>query len=158
MTVNEPREPEKQSDERYNRHKNEKEEEKRGEKREEKGRSWDEKFERDRLRMISIAIILIWGGLVAFAGTLNLFNYDWEGHGWAIFLLGTGIILILKVIIRALFPEYRRPIGASLIIGFIILAVGIFDVIGWNWNYIWPIILLVIGLFILLRGVFRRPK
>jgi hypothetical protein len=139
---------------------NEKEEEKRGEKDEEKGRGqgWDEKWERDRLRMISIAAIFIWGGLVAFAGTLNLFNYNWEGHGWAIFLLGTGVILLGKVIIRALIPEYRRAIGGSLIIGFILLAVGISDLTGWSWDYIWPIILVAIGLSILLRGVLRRRK
>jgi hypothetical protein len=139
---------------------NEKEEEKRGEKEEEKGRGrgWDEKWERDRLRMISIAAIFIWGGLVAFAGTLNLFNYNWEGHGWAVFLLGTGVILIGKVIIRVLIPEYRRAIGGSLIIGFILLAVGISDLTGWSWDYIWPIILVAIGLSILLRGVLRRRK
>jgi hypothetical protein len=139
---------------------NEKEEEKRGEKDEEKGRGqgWDEKWERDRLRMISIAAIFIWGGLVAFAGTLNLFNYNWEGHGWAVFLLGTGVILIGKVIIRVLIPEYRRAIGGSLIIGFILLAVGISDLTGWSWDYIWPIILVAIGLSILLRGVLRRRK
>lgn len=138
----------------------EKEEEKRGEKNEEKGRgrSWDEKWERDRLRMSSIAAILIWGGLVALAGTLNLFSYNWEGHGWAIFLLGTGVILIGKVIIRLLVPEYRRPVGASLIIGFILLAIGIFDLISWSWNYIWPVILIAIGLSIVLRGAFRRRK
>lgn len=140
--------------------KNEKGEEKRGEKDEEKGRGqgWEEKWERDRLRMISIAAIFIWGGLVALAGTLNLFNYNWEGHGWAIFLLGTGVILIGKVIIRALIPEYRRAIGGSLIIGFILLAVGISDLTGWSWDYIWPIILVAIGLSILVRGVLHRRK
>jgi uncharacterized membrane protein YjjP (DUF1212 family) len=137
---------------------NEKEEEKRGEKKEEKGRSWDEKWQHDSLRMISIAVILIWGGLVAFAGTLNLFSYDWEKHGWAIFLLGTGVILVVKVIIRAMVPEFRRAIGASLIIGIILLAVGISDLIGWNWNYIWPFIIIAIGLVILLRGTLRHRK
>jgi hypothetical protein len=137
---------------------NEKEEEKRREKKEEKGRSWDEKWEHDRLRMMSIATILIWGGLVALADTLNLFNYNWDAHGWAIFLLGTGVILIVKVIIRALVPEYRRAIGVSLIIGFILSAVGISDLSGWNWNYIWPFILIAFGLFILLRGGLRRRK
>jgi hypothetical protein len=139
---------------------NEKEEEKRGEKNEEKGsgRGWDEKWERDRLRMISIAAIFIWGGLVAFAATLNLFNYNWEGHGWAVFLVGTAVILIGKVIIRVLVPEYRRAIGGSLIIGFILLAVGISDLTGWSWDYIWPVILVAIGLSILLRGALRRRK
>ena len=139
---------------------NEKEEEKRREKEEEKGRGrgLDEKWERDRLRMISIAVIFIWGGLVALAGTLNLFNYNWGEHGWAIFLLGTGVILLVKVIIRALIPEHRRAIGGSLIIGFILLAVGVSDLTGWSWDYIWPIILVAIGLAILLRGVLRRRK
>ena len=139
---------------------NEKEEEKRREKDDEKGRGggWDEKWEHDRLRMISIAAIFIWGGLVALAGTLNLFGYKWDEHGWAVFLLGTGVILIAKVIIRVLVPEYRRAIGGSLIIGFVLLAVGISDMTGWNWNYIWPIILVAIGLSILIRGVLRRRK
>lgn len=135
---------------------NEKEEEKRREKQEEKGRSLEEKWQHDRLRAISIACILIWAGLVALGGTLGLFNYSWDSHGWSIFLLGTGVILIVKVIIRALIPEYRRPLGASLIIGFILLAVGIGDLVGWT--YIWPIILIAIGLFIVLRGAFRRRK
>jgi hypothetical protein len=137
---------------------NEKEEEKRGEKQEEKGRSWDEKWQHDPLRMISVAAILIWGGLIALAGTSNLFSYNWEGHGWAIFLLGTGVILILKVIIRFIVPEFRRAIGASLIIGIILLAVGISDIIGWNWNYIWPVIPIAIGLVILLGGTLRHRK
>ena len=139
---------------------NEKEEEKRGEKEEEKGRGggWDEKWARDRLRMISIAAILIWGGLVALAGSLKLFHYGWDEHGWAIFLLGAGVILVVKVIVRLLVPEYRRPIGASLLIGFILILVGLFDLINWNWNYIWPFILIIIGLFIVLRGAFRRRK
>jgi hypothetical protein len=137
---------------------NEKEEEKRREKKDEKGRSWDEKWERDRLRMISIASILIWGGLVALASSLNLFNFDWDKHGWAIFLLGTGVILIIKAIFRGLVPEYRRPLGASLIIGIVLLAVGTSDLSGWNWNYIWPFILIVLGLFILLRGATRRRR
>ena len=47
---------------------NEKEEEKRTEKHDEKGRSMEEKWQHDRLRAISIAVILIWGGLVALAG------------------------------------------------------------------------------------------
>jgi hypothetical protein len=137
---------------------NEKEEEKRGEKQAEKGRSWEEKWRHDSLRMISIAIILIWGGLVAFAGTLNLFNYDWGAHGWAVFFIGTGVILVAKVIIRLIVPEMRRAIGASLIIGIVLLAVGISDLTSWNWNYIWPIILIAIGLGILLRGTFRSRK
>ena len=135
---------------------NEKEEEKRTEKHDEKGRSMEEKWQHDRLRAISIAVILIWGGLVALAGTTNLFNYNWDRHGWSIFLLGVGVILIVKVIIRSLIPEYRRSVGGSLIIGIILVGVGLGDLGGWN--YVWPIVLIAIGLFIVLRGVFHRRK
>ncbi len=134
----------------------EKEEEKRGEKQEEKGRGLDEKWQRDRLRALSIAVILIWGGLVALASTTNYFGYDWARNGGFIFLLGVGAVLIIKVIIRSLMPEYRRPIGASLIIGFILIAVGVGGLT--EWNYIWPILLIAIGLFIALRLAFRRRK
>jgi hypothetical protein len=137
---------------------NEKEEEKRGEKEREKGRSWDEKWQHDSPRVISIAALLIWGGLVALAGTSNFFDFDWAERGWAVFLLGAGVILILKAIIRAIVPEFRRAIGASLIIGLVLLAVGLFELIGWNWNYMWPVVLIAIGLIILLRGVFRHRK
>jgi hypothetical protein len=137
---------------------NEKEEEKRREKQDEKGRSWEEKWQHDPLRMIFIAILLIWGGLVAFAGTQHFFSYDWEDHGWAIFLLGTGALLIIKAVIRAIVPEFRRSIGFGLIVGVILLAVGIFDLVGWNWEYIWPFILVAVGLGIILFGVLRRRK
>jgi cation transport ATPase len=137
---------------------NEKEEEKRREKQDEKGQSWDEKWQHDPLRMIFIAIILIWGGLVAFAGTQHVFSYNWDAHGWAIFLLATGTILIIKAVIRAVVPEFRRSIGFGLIAGIILLAVGIFDLVGWNWEYIWPVILVAVGLAIILFGVRRRRK
>ncbi len=140
------------------RRRNEKEEEKRGEKQEEKGRGLDEKWQRDRLRALSIAVILIWGGLVALAGTTNFLNYDWARHGWSIFLMGVGVILIIKVIIRTMVPEYRRRIGGSLIIAIILLVVGVGDFVNWNWGYIGPAILIIIGLFIVLRGTLRRRK
>jgi len=157
MTENEPRgtdEPNRREPRRHRR------DEKQEEKAEEKGRdrSWEEKWQHDPLRVISIAAIFIWGGLVALAATSGIFNYDWEGHGWSVFLLGTGIILIAKALIRMLVPEYRRPIGGGLIIGLILAAVGVSDLSNWNWNYIWPIILIVIGLSILLSRMFRSRK
>ncbi len=145
-----------QQQQQQQRRRNEKEEEKRGEKEEEKGHGLDEKWARDRVRAVAIAAILIWGGLVALAGTLGLFDFNWENHGWAVFFIGVGVILIVKVIVRALIPEYRRRFGGSLIIALIIIAVGIGDLVSWNWGYIGPAILIIIGLIIVLRGVFRR--
>jgi hypothetical protein len=136
-------------------HRNEKEEEKRGEKEEEKrnekNQGWDEKWQQNPVRAIAVAAILIWGGIVALIG--NFASIRWEG--WAIFLIGTGIILLIKAGVR-LMPAYRRPAGGSFIIGLVLLGVGLGDLLGWQ--FVWPVILIVIALVIIFRGVYRRPK
>jgi hypothetical protein len=135
------------------RRRNEKEDEKRHEKEDEKRneKQWDEKFRRDPVRGITLAIILIWGGIVALIGTLITAD-RWKG--WAVFLAGTGVILLLKAVLR-LRPEYRRPIGGTLIIGLILLGVGLGDLVGWT--YIWPVILVVVGV-VLVSWVFLRRR
>jgi fatty acid desaturase len=136
------------------RRRNEKEEEKRHEKEDEKRqeKQFDEKFRKDPVRGISLAIILIWGGIVALIGTIITESSWWKG--WSIFLVGTGIILLLKALIR-LRPEYRRPIGGTVIIGLVLLGVGLGDLVGWT--YMWPVILIVIGA-VLVGWVFLRRR
>jgi hypothetical protein len=58
---------------------------------------------------------------------------------------------LIEIAIRLLVPEYRRPV-----LGTFILAVVFFGIGLGNWELIWPLILIVIGASILLRGVFRR--
>ncbi len=135
------------------RRRNEKEEEKRekeDEKRHEK--EWEEKWRHNPARIVALAVILIWGGVVALIETAHLVTAPWW-QAWAIFLIGTGVILLIKAAYR-LMPEHRRPVGGTIIIGLILIAVGLGDIVGWN--YTWPIILIAIGLFFLLRIVFRR--
>jgi hypothetical protein len=134
------------------RRRNEKEEEKKNEKEEEKRseKQWDEKFRKDPVRGISFAIILIWGGIAALIGTLV--NASWW-KSWAVFFAGTGIILLLKALFR-LRPEYRRPLGGTVIIGLILLGIGLGDLVGWV--YIWPVILIVLGLILVGWVFFRR--
>ena len=130
----------------------EKEEEKKGEKedekRHEKGRSLDEKWRHDPVRTITLAVILIWGGIVAL---LDNFIHDWKG--WETFLIGTGVIMLIKAGVR-LTPAYRRPAGGSFIIGLILLGVGLGDIVGWN--FVWPVVLILIALIIIFRGVMQR--
>ncbi len=131
--------------------KNEKEEEKRRrdeEKRTEKEHG--EKWTRDPVRTIMFAAILIWGGIVAFLDTVVDVSW-WKG--WSIFLIGTGVILLIKAAFRQM-PQYRRPIGGTVIIAIILLGVGIGDIVGWN--YAWPVILIVVGLALILWMVVRR--
>ena len=135
------------------RRRNEKEEEKRekdDEKRHEK--SWDEKWRYNPLRVIILAVILIWGGIVALISVGNYINVSWW-EGWAVFLVGTGIILLIKALFR-LRPEYRRPMGGTVIIGLILIAIGLGDLIGWR--YFWPVVLIIIGIALVLGILFRR--
>jgi len=134
---------------------NEKEEEKRekeDEKRNEK--QMDEKFRRNPARGITLAVILIWGGVVALLQVADLINVHWW-NGWSIFLAGTGVIVLIKAAFRLL-PEHRRPMGGTLIIGIILLGVGLGDLVGWQ--YAWPAILILFGVVLVGAVFFRRRR
>ena len=133
---------------------NEKEEEKRekeDEKRSEK--SWDEKWRHNPVRMVTLAIILIWGGIVALISTGNLISVGWWDGG-SVFLVGTGVILLVKAAIRMM-PAHRRSVGGTVIIGIILIGVGLGELI--SWNYVWPIILIAIGVGLVI-GIFLRRR
>jgi hypothetical protein len=148
----------------------EKFDEKDREKREEKSpqeKSWDEKWRRDPLSAIIWALILIWAGLALVANNAGMID-DWGSslaritgirefnnlQVWNIILLGVAVLVFLEVIVRLLVPAYRRSVTGSLIFGLILLGIALGDII--SWNILWPIILIIIGLSILLRGVFRK--
>ncbi len=128
--------------------KKEKEDEKRSEK------EWHEKWEHNPVRVITLAAILIWGGIVAFITAGDYLTYSWW-EGWSVFLAGTGVILLIKAAFR-MRPAHRRPAGGTVIIGLILLGVGLGDIIGWN--YTWPAILIVLGLVFILLVFLRRRK
>jgi hypothetical protein len=136
------------------RRRNEKEEEKRGEKEDEKRREkeWDEKWRHNPVRIVTLAIILIWGGVVALIESAHIINLPWW-QGWAVFLIGVGVILLLKAAYR-LMPEHRRPVRGTVIISLVLIAVGLGDIIGWNFS--WPVILIAIGIIIIVLAIARR--
>jgi hypothetical protein len=149
----------------------EKFDEKDREKREEKTpqeKNWDEKWRRDPLSAIIWACILIWAGLALIANNAGLID-DWtsslaQSTGirgfakveiWSVILLGVAVLIVLEVILRVLVPAYRRPVTGSLIFALILFGIALGDIV--SWNILWPIILIIIGLSILLRGFFRKP-
>lgn len=157
MTASEPRPPEKP--ERYHHRHDEKEEEKTEEK-DEKNRNeknWDEKWRRDPINAVTWAAMFIWAGLVLLAKNLHWFS-DWRFEEGPIILIGIGVIILLSVIARIVMPEHRRNVAGGLIPGLIFLGIGLSWLNSWNWNYIWPIILIAIGLAIVLGGIFRKRK
>lgn len=131
----------------------------------------DEKVEeRDLLSSVSWAFILIWAGLVFLASNLGWFELigitideswmfrsitDWQRLGvWNIIALGAGIIVLLETIVRLVIPEFRRHVGGSLIGAAVLIGIGLG---GWlSWNYLWPLILIAVGINLLLTGARRR--
>jgi low affinity Fe/Cu permease len=141
------------SERRYN-EKDEKEEEKRAEKEEKEEKNWDEKWRRDPLSALVWAAILIWAGLVLLANNLNLL-VRFEGLDvWGLIFIGAGLIVLLEVVVRLLVPDYRRPVTGTLIFGIILLAIGLGNLV--DWGLIWPLVLIIIGVSIVVRGFLWR--
>ncbi len=123
----------------------EKFEEKELEKREEKNR-------RDPLSSVVWAAIFIWAGLALLAdnlGFLDNLNVD----AWAIVTLGSGAIVLLEIAFRLLVPAYRQPLLGSLIFAVFLLGIGLEILTGVSMT--WALILIAVGAYIILRGVFR---
>ena len=133
------------------RHEKDEKEEKREEKEE---KSHEEKWHRDPLSGIVWAGILIWAGVVLLADNLRLLARFERLEAWAIILIGAGLIMLLGVAVRLLVPAYRRAVTGALILGLVFIGIGLGNLL--SWNVIWPLILIVLGVFILVRGLIWR--
>lgn len=107
------------------------------------GDSWDEKWRNDPVNAAVLALILIWAGLVWLADNLNLFVRFETLETWSIIFIGAGLIVFLGVLVRLLVPAYRRPVMGSIILGLILIAIGLGNLI--SWTIIGPLILIAIG-------------
>jgi len=114
------------------------------------GDSWEEKFRRDPLNAAGWAFLFIWAGLVLLAENMGILDNLRVGlEAWSVIFIGAGIIVLLGVLLRLFVPAYRRPVGGSIVFGFILLGIGLGEVVGWI--AIWPLILIGIGVSWLLR-------
>ena len=129
----------------------EEKEEKQGEKEEKEEKSWDEKWRRDPLNAVVWAAILIWAGLVLLVDNLDLLVRYELLDAWGLIFAGAGLIVLLEVVARLLVPHYRRAVTGSIILGFILLAIGLGNLV--SWSIIWPLVLIAIGVVALLRGL-----
>ncbi len=145
-------ESERQYGEKYEKEeeKAEKEDEKEHEKEE---KTWEEKWRRDPLSAVVWAAILIWAGVALLAVNLDLLaSFEWV-DAWGLVFAGAGLIVLLEVVIRVLVPSYRRPVGGTLLFGFILLGIGLGNLL--NTDLVWPLILIAFGLSVLLRSFTR---
>jgi hypothetical protein len=100
-------------------------------------------------------LILIWLGLTFFLDQNGYLAHDiW----WAYFLLGVGAILILQGVV--LYSRGRVGLG-PLIGGSIIVFVGLDAIAAVQLNFserFWPLIIVVLGVFVLVGGVASRRR
>jgi hypothetical protein len=152
------------ADRQYYGKQDEKEEEKElgtAEKEEEKATgAWGyEKWQRDPLSSIVWAGMLIWAGVALLLANLGILSWrigDNRIEPWSIVFIGASLILLIEVLIRLVMPAYRRAVGGTLFFAVLLLAFGLEDVVGWD--VVWPLILIALGVFVLLRGVFRGGR
>jgi hypothetical protein len=131
----------------------EKQDEKEQEKKQEKGEGLDEKYRRDPLGFVGFALLIIWFGV-----TLLLQNLDVIGEndkGWAVFAWGAAVIFIGEVLLRLAVPRWRRSVGSSLVVGIIATGVG-FGLWYENWDLMWPIVIIAVGVALLAGRLVRR--
>ena len=127
-------------------HEKQEKEEKQEEKEE---KNWEEKWRRDPLGGAVWAGILIWAGLVLLAENLGFLASFEKLEAWTIILIGAGLILLAEVVVRLLVPAYRRAVTGTLILGVVLIAVGLGDLL--TWDLTGPVILIAIGAVILIR-------
>ena len=154
-----------EKDEKFDEKEMQKHEEKSAEEKSAEEKSYEEKYRRDPLGTLIWAVILIWGGVVMLANNFGLldqfrirasdlpFEFDFFAEAWALFFLGAGAILLIEVLIRLTVPDYRRPIMGTFILAVVFFGIGL-----GSWQLIWPLVLIVIGASILLRGLFRQRE
>lgn len=117
--------------------------------REKEEKSWEEKWREDPLSAVVWALILVWAGIALLIGNLEVLE-DTSLEGWNLVFAGAGVILLLEVVVRLLVPAYRQPVIGGLILGFVFLAIGLGD-LG-IWDSIWPLVIILLGVALLLRG------
>lgn len=136
------------------------------EKDEKEEKDWDEKVRRDPLDAITWAAIIMWVGvafLMANLGILDdlfgpIIGPNWlerANLGWGVAMLGAGLILLLEVVVRLLFPQYARSVTGTVLLAIIFIGIGLGNL--FSWAIAGPLMLIVIGAWLLWRG-FRRPR
>lgn len=125
----------------------------------EKNEKEEEKSEsgaRDPLSTIVWALIFISAGLILLAGSTGLVNWEAYGGAWNAILFVAGLILLLEAALRLIMPEYRRSIGGTLILAFVLIGIGLSGFLGAQ--VIWPLVLIAIGVSFIVNALLRSRR
>ena len=123
--------------------------------------------QRDFLSDVAWALILIWAGLVFLANNLG-WLVGWQlpqsvmpkglealSLGtWSLIFLGAGVILLLEGLLKLLIPSRRSGMGGAFLTGFIFLGITLSNL--YDWDVIFPLVLIGLGLTALLSALTRE--
>ena len=121
----------------YHRHRHEKEEKQEKHEKHEKG----EKGRGDLAGALTGGLILILLGVLLYFSIAGNTAIN-AGNFWEYFIIGVGIILILQGIVR--YVERGRSLVGSFIGGAVLVVFGL-ALVSSSSNYVWPLILVVLG-------------
>lgn len=122
----------------------------------------------DPVGLMAWAGILVWVGFVFLARNLgwlkvmdlpNWLTEEWsaiKNDPWILILLGAGLIILVEGIIRLIFPPLRKTVGGTFLFAAIVLCIALSMI--YNWQVVWPIILIGFGVSLLVRGLVRGKK
>jgi uncharacterized membrane protein len=121
---------------------------------EEKGDA-GEKWRRDPIEALGWALLLIWIGIVILAEYYGYLVRFERLETWSIIMIGAGVLVLLGVLARLVVPAYRKPVLGNVILGVILLAIGLTDVVDIKGPVVAAIILFLIGGAIIVGGLTR---
>jgi cation transport ATPase len=151
-----PSEPSRPSweDEKEREKEQEKEQEKEREKEPEKEGHAGEKFQRDPVSAAFWAGILILAGLILMADNLHYLPQIGHAQVWNWIAFGAGLAVLLEGVMRAVSPDYARPVTGRFIMGGVLIVIGLSGIV--SAEITWPLLLVVVGLGLLITNLMRR--
>ena len=100
--------------------------------------------------------LLLWVGLVFLLANFRLFVFVNMGNAWKWILMGAGLLALASNLFRTFSADYPAPEAWDWIFtaGFLIGGLSGFTAI--NFDLIWPVVLIVIGVIVLARVVMKQ--
>lgn len=112
---------------------------------------YSERNERQRMKGLWWAVVLIWTGLVFAADSMGLVPQIADATAWNWIFIGAGIIGILGALFRSTLSSVATPTAWDWVWAAVCVIIGLDGF--FTLNIFWPLILIVGGGLILINGL-----
>lgn len=115
---------------------------------------YSERKERLRLEGLWWAVVLIWAGIVFAVDSMGLVPQIGNASAWSWIFLGAGMVGVLGSSFRLISTDIPNPTTWDWVWGGICLTIGLGGFV--TLNIFWPLILILVGTFALVSGLWRH--